>query len=76
MISDKLKRVILESLELEDWDLEDGTTASEVPGWDSLSHARIIASVEAAYHVRFEAREILRLQTLGQLQALVDRKAT
>lgn len=72
MISPRLKRVILAELELDDWDLDDRTSAVSVPGWDSLSHARIIAAVEAEYGIRFRVSEISRLEDVGQLQALVD----
>jgi acyl carrier protein len=75
MVSDKLKKVILEQLGLDEWDIVDETTAGTVPGWDSLSHATIIAAVESAYQVRFQTGEILRLKNVGQLQALVDRKS-
>ncbi len=74
MISDKLKKVILAELELDDWDLQDDTTAGLVPGWDSLSHVRIISAVEDAFGIRFKTAEIVRLQSLGELQALVERK--
>jgi acyl carrier protein len=74
VISEKLKRIILGELGLDDWPLEDGTTAGTVPGWDSLSHARIIAAVEDGYGVRFRMGDVVRLDNLGQLQALVDRK--
>jgi acyl carrier protein len=72
MISEKLKRIILKELDLDDWPIEDRTTATSVPGWDSLSHARIIAAVEDAYGVRFRLGDIVRLADVGQLQALVD----
>ena len=72
MISDRLKRIVLRELELDDWELTDATVASEVPGWDSLSHARIIAAVEDDYGVRFKIGDLLRLANVGQLQALVD----
>jgi acyl carrier protein len=72
MISEKLKKVILEELELEAWDIHDRTTAGTVPGWDSLSHVRIISAVEAAYGIRFEISEIVRLRDVGQLQGLID----
>ncbi len=75
MISEKLRRTILEQLELEDWPIDEGSTAASVPGWDSLSHARIIAAVEDAYGVRFRVGDIVRLANVGQLQALVDRLA-
>lgn len=73
MVSERLKRVILKELELDEWDIAEATTAPEVPGWDSLSHVRIICAVENEYRVRFKTAEILQLKTIGQLQALVDR---
>lgn len=74
MISEKLKRVILAELELDDWDIQDGTTADTVPGWDSLSHVRIISAVEDAFRIRFHTREIVRLRNVGHLQELLDKK--
>jgi acyl carrier protein len=74
VISDKLKKIILAQLDLDEWDIQDQTIAGTVPGWDSLSHVRIIRAIEDAYGARFQTREILRLKTVGQLQALVDKK--
>lgn len=74
MISDELKQTILAELNLDDWALQENTTANMVPGWDSLSHASIIAAVEDHFSVRFQIAEILNLQTVGDLQALVDSK--
>jgi acyl carrier protein len=76
MISERLRKVILDELELDDFAFDDATTAAAVPGWDSLSHARIIAAVEDAYGIRFDLREVVRLENVGQLQALVDRKTS
>ena len=74
MISDKLKQTILKQLELADFDIKDETVATEVPGWDSLSHVKILTAIEDAFGVRFRSLEVLRLRNLGELQALVDRK--
>jgi acyl carrier protein len=74
MISEKLKSVIVKELGLEDWDLEDGTVATEVPGWDSLSHVRVITAVEDAFGVRFRSLEVIKLKNVGELQKLVDKK--
>jgi acyl carrier protein len=49
-------------------------TADTVPGWDSLSHVRIISAIEDAYSIRFQTSEIVRLRYVGQLQALIDKK--
>ncbi len=75
MVSDKLKQVILAELGLDDWPIADETVASQVPGWDSLNHVRVINAVEDAFQVRFKTSEIVRLKNVGQLQALLDGKA-
>jgi len=74
MISDKLKQTILKQLNLVDFKLTAETVASEVPGWDSLSHVRILAAVEDAFRIRLRGLEVLRLRNVGELQALIDRK--
>jgi len=75
MISDKLKQIILRELSLDDVELSDTTTASMVPGWDSLSHVRIVSAVEDGFGVRFKTAEVMRLKNVGDLQALIDKKA-
>jgi acyl carrier protein len=74
MISDKLKTVIVKELGLDDWDMQDETVATEVPGWDSLSHVRVITAVEDAFGVRFRSLEVIKLKNVGELQKLVDKK--
>jgi len=74
MISEKLKGVILKELKLDDFYFQDSTTASMVPGWDSLNHAKIIMAVEEAYGIRLRTLEIIRLKNVGELQKLVDNK--
>ncbi len=75
MVSDKLKRIILEQLSLDDHEIVDATTAAMVPGWDSLNHGRIIAAVEDGFGLRFKTAEIIRLKNVGDLQALIDKKS-
>jgi acyl carrier protein len=74
MISERLKRVILTTLGLDDFDLEETTLATEVPGWDSLSHVRVLTAVESEYRIRLKTIEVLRLKSVGDLQGLIARK--
>ena len=64
----------MKELQLEEFAFEDSTVADAVPGWDSLSHARIIMAVEAEYGIHFKTVEVIRLRNVGDLQALIDRK--
>ncbi len=74
MVSERLKGVIFRALDLDDFDLKDATMASQVPGWDSLTHVKVLTAVESAYAIRFKTLEVLRLKSVGDLQALIDRK--
>ena len=74
MIKPDLKRVILQELKLDDWQIETGTLAADIPGWDSLSHASIILAVEKAFGVRFSNVDVLKLKNIGDLQRLLDSK--
>jgi acyl carrier protein len=74
MISNELKKTILEALSLDDWEFAEETTASQVPGWDSLSHINVIVAVERRFKLRFSTLEVLRLKSVGDLQRLIDSK--
>jgi len=49
-------------------------SARDVHGWDSLAHIRLILTVEKAFKVRFSTSEIGKLQTVGDLVALIKAK--
>lgn len=75
MISERLKAVIFRELKLSPIEVLDDTTADQIPGWDSLSHLRILAAVEDEFHVKFKGMEVMRLKKIGDLQALIEKKA-
>jgi len=74
MISEKLKNIILNELKLDDFEMQDETTATDVPGWDSLRHLNIILNVESNYNIKFKGLEMMRVQSIGDLQKLIDSK--
>jgi acyl carrier protein len=74
VISAELKAVLLAAIHLDDWDIDDETVASQVPGWDSLSHVTVIAAVEEHFGVHFGMGDVFALKNLGDLQRLIDSK--
>lgn len=49
-------------------------TADDVEEWDSLSHIRLMLSVERAFGVRFSTVELGGLKKVGDLARLVEGK--
>jgi len=76
MISERLNKIVLRELDLDDFDFHDETTANMVPGWDSLTHIQIIVAVEKNYKIKFKGIEILKIKNMGELQSLIDSKVT
>lgn len=74
MISGRLKKIILNQLKLNNFDLTEETHAYQVPGWDSLNHTIILAAIEKEHGIHFNIAEVLRLKNLGDLQNLVNSK--
>lgn len=58
----------------DDVQLEDETTASDVDGWDSLSHVTIIVAVEKAFGLKISTRDAKKLRNVGTLVDLILEK--
>jgi acyl carrier protein len=50
-------------------------SAKDVDGWDSLTHIRLILTVEKAFKIKFSTSEIGKLQNVGELVALIKVRA-
>jgi len=46
-------------------------SAKDVDEWDSLTHIRLILTVEKAFKVRFSTVEVGKLQNVGDLVGLI-----
>jgi acyl carrier protein len=49
-------------------------SAKDVDGWDSLTHIRLILTVEKKFKVKFTTSEIGRLENVGSLVTLIKAK--
>ena len=49
-------------------------TAHDVKGWDSLTHLRLLLSIERKLHIKFSASEVGGLKSVGDLVALINSK--
>jgi acyl carrier protein len=51
------------------------TSAVNIPEWDSLTHIRLILSVEKAFGVKFSAAEVSSFKDVGDLMDLIAVRA-
>ena len=70
-IYSRLARVFNEVFDDETIEVTPQLTAKDVDGWDSLTHIRLILSVEKEFKIRFTTSEIGNLENVGDLAALI-----
>ena len=51
-------------------------TAADVDEWDSLSHIRLILTIEKAFRIKFSASEIGKLKNVGEFADLIRSKVS
>ncbi len=49
-------------------------TAADVPDWDSLSHIRLILSVQKEFHIKLSAAQTASFANVGELADLIHAK--
>ncbi|MGA3345149.1 MAG: acyl carrier protein [Terracidiphilus sp.] len=50
-------------------------SAKNVDGWDSLTHIRLILTIERAFKIKFSTSEIGAMENVGDLVRLIKARA-
>jgi acyl carrier protein len=50
-------------------------SAKDVDGWDSLTHIRLILTVEKAFKVKFSTSEIGKMEKVADLVAIIKARS-
>ena len=67
VILNKLQDIIRSAVDDESVLISDGTVASDVNGWDSLSQMLIVGELQNVFNVKFTSSEISGLANVGEL---------
>jgi acyl carrier protein len=70
----KLSEVFESVFDEDSIQLTPALTAKDVDGWDSLTHIRLLLTVERSFKVKFSTTEIGKLENVGSLVALIKTK--
>ena len=73
-LTDKLTQVFRDVFDSETLTLRDEMVASDVDGWDSLNHVKLVVAIESAFIVKFSTREVLGWKTVGDLKKTLQAK--
>lgn len=74
-VKDQLTTVFRDTFENATLELSDDLTASDVDNWDSLTHMVLIGNIEKHFGIKFKLKELNKMNTVGDLIAMVGQKA-
>ncbi len=67
----KLTSIFRDVFDDDDIELRPEMTADDVAEWDSMSHIRLVLTVERQFHKTFPASRISQLKNVGDLVSLI-----
>ena len=73
-IKEQVNSILMEVLNHENFTIHEKLLASDVEGWDSLTHMVIITEIEKKFGIRFKLKELSKLDNLGSLLGLIAEK--
>jgi acyl carrier protein len=73
-IIEEIRGILISILQHDNFEMKDELSASDVDGWDSLSHMIIINEIEKHFKVRFKLKELNKLNNMGNLLELLISK--
>jgi acyl carrier protein len=77
-IRNEMQMVFRRVFDEDDLEINDGTTAADVNGWDSMAHINLIIAIEKTFAIKLTSSEIASLrgpaQNVGNLIRLVEAK--
>ena len=71
-IYNKLTEVFRDVFDDESIEINDGTTADDVEGWDSLTHITLLAAIEDEFSVKFDMKAVHGLKNVGEMVSLIE----
>jgi acyl carrier protein len=71
---EKLQEIFRDLFDDDNIVLTDDTSAKDIAGWDSLTNVKLIVRVEKAFKIRFGTGEVVGINNVGELEALITKK--
>ena len=69
-VFERLNEVFRDVFDEEDITVDEGTTAEDIDGWDSLEHINLMAAVES----KFSMGQIVTMKNVGEMADIILQK--
>ncbi|MCR5421063.1 MAG: acyl carrier protein [Lachnospiraceae bacterium] len=73
-IMDKVNEIFREVFDDDSLVITDSTNSEDIEDWDSLEHISLIISMEKEFDMKFDIKEVNKLENVGQMVDMIKSK--
>ena len=70
-VFDKVQEIFRDVFDDEELTISDQTNSDEIDDWDSLEHISLIVSMEKEFSMKFDIKEVNKLENVGEMIDLI-----
>ena len=74
-IYERLNEVFRDVFGDDDISVNDGTTAADIDGWDSLRHITLLAAIEDEFDIEFSMGQTVSMKNVGEMVDYIAEEA-
>lgn len=73
-IKQRVKNFIATFFKVSSDEVTSNSVASDIAGWDSLSHAELLLAIENEFAISFDLGDLMRMNNVGDLVSVIQCK--
>ncbi|NLG03441.1 MAG: acyl carrier protein [Clostridia bacterium] len=73
-VMNKVQEIFRDVFDDEDLIIENETNSEDIEDWDSLEHISLIVAMEKEFSMKFDIKEVNKLENVGEMIDLIMRK--
>ncbi len=73
-VMEKVTEIFRDVFDDEELVILDSTNSDDIEDWDSLEHISLIVSMEKEFNMKFDIKEVNKLENVGEMIDLIMRK--
>ena len=72
-IDEKLKTIVVETLQIQVSDYNEELAAGDIPQWDSIGHVNLLMAVEQGFEIALDVTDAIDIESVADLQDMVKK---
>lgn len=71
-----VNRIFIDAFDDDSIKVTESTSSADLEDWDSLMHITLITEVEKAFGIKFTLSEVGKMQDVGEMLDIIEKRAT